>query len=63
LPPIRGKAAAREELHRLFRWLPNFYGEVDRFHGAQGVVFIEWRMIFPIGRKGVSIGTVDRVLL
>jgi hypothetical protein len=26
-------------------------------------VFIEWRMIFPIGAQGVSIRAVDRVIL
>src|SRR5262247_3825458 len=59
LPPIRGKAAASQEFARLLRWLPNLYGVVDRFRGAQGVLFIEWRMIFPFGRNGVSIRTVD----
>lgn len=63
LPPIRGKVAASGELQRLLDWLPELYGEVDRFQGSDGVVFIEWRMIFPIGRKGVSIRAVDRVLL
>ncbi len=63
LPPIRGKVAAKAELQRLLDWLPRLRGEVNRFGSADGVVFIEWRMIFPIGRQGVSIRAVDRVIL
>jgi SnoaL-like domain len=62
LPTIRGKAAALEEFRRLFHWLPGLHGEVDRSCGFNGVVFIEWRMKFPIG-SGISIGAVDRFLL
>jgi len=62
-PAIRGKAAAREDFQRVFGWLPGLYGEVDRFLGSESVVFIEWRMIYPIGRKGVTIGAVDRFSL
>lgn len=62
-PVIRGKAAALDDFQRLFHWLPGLYGEVDRFLGAQGVVFIEWQIIYPIGRKGVAIGAVDRFTL
>ena len=62
-PVIRGKAAALDDFQRVFRWLPGLHGEVDRFLGSQGVVFIEWRIIYPIGRKGVPIGAVDRFTL
>src|SRR5262245_40126367 len=62
LPAIRGKEAARREFQRLFRWLPNLCGEVERWCGASGVVFIEWHMHFPIGR-GLAIRAVDRLLL
>jgi SnoaL-like domain len=61
--PIRGKAAARAEFERLLRWLPGLYGVVKRATGAQGVVFIEWQMHFPIGRQGLVIKAVDRFLL
>ncbi len=63
LPVMHGRAAAREEFQRLLHWLPGFYGEVKRFRGSEDVVFIEWQMVFPIGRKGVSIGAVDRFIL
>lgn len=62
LPPLRGRAAALAEFHRLFRWLPGLHGEVHRARGADGVVYIEWTMRFPIGR-GVAIDAVDRFLL
>jgi len=62
-PPIRGRAAAREEFRRLFTWLPALRGEVDRASGADGIVFIEWRMQFPLGRSGVEIPAVDRFAL
>lgn len=59
-PPIRGKAAALKELGRLLHHLPGLHGEVDRASGANGVVFIEWRMILPDGGKGVRLPAVDR---
>jgi len=62
LPPIRGRAAALSEFQRLFRWLPALRGDVDRASGADGAVFIEWRMQFPFGRR-VEIAAVDRFLL
>lgn len=31
LPPIRGSDAAHREIRKLFTWLPNFFGTVDRF--------------------------------
>src|SRR4029450_12873304 len=63
LPVMHGRAAAREEFKRLLDWLPDFHGNVERYRGSEGVVFIEWRMMFPIGKKGVSIGAVDRFVL
>ena len=63
LPVMRGREAALEEFQRLFRWLPDFYGKVERYSGSDKVVFIEWHMKFPIGKRGVSIPTVDRFIL
>jgi hypothetical protein len=62
-PPIHGRPAARAEFERLLRWLPGLHGTVERAVGARSVVFIEWQMYFPIGRRGVRIQTVDRFLL
>jgi SnoaL-like domain len=63
LPVMHGRAAAGEEFQRLLQWLPDFHGDVERFRGSDGVVFIEWRMMFPIGKRGVSIPAVDRFIL
>jgi SnoaL-like domain len=63
LPAIRGREAALEEFQRLFRWLPELYGEVKRSSGSNGVVFIEWQMKCPIGKQGVAIRAVDRFIL
>jgi hypothetical protein len=63
LPVMHGREAAREEFRRLLSWLPGLYGEVIRSCGSDGVVFIEWRMIFPIGKRGMPIGVVDRFVL
>jgi SnoaL-like domain len=63
LPVMHGRGAARDEFQRLLHWLPGFHGDVERYCGSAGVVFIEWRMVFPIGKKGVSIGAVDRFVL
>lgn len=63
LPVMHGQAAAREEFRRLLSWLPGLYGEVIRSRGSESVVFIEWRMVLPIGGKGTSIGVVDRFVL
>lgn len=59
-PPIHGKAAARAELARLLHHLPGLHGTVDRASGAQGLVFIEWRMILPDGGAGLQLPAVDR---
>jgi hypothetical protein len=63
MPPIHGRQAALEEFQRLFRWLPDTYGEVERFCGANGVLFIEWQMKLPIGKNGLSLKAVDRFIL
>jgi len=62
-PPIHGRAAALADFRRLFAWLPALRGEVDRAHGADGLVFLEWRMLFPFGRHGLTLRAVDRFLL
>src|SRR5262245_39704354 len=63
LPVMHGRAAAREEFQRLLQWLPGFHGDVERYRGSQGVVFIEWRMLFPIGNEGITIPAVDRFVI
>ena len=63
LRPVRGKAAALAEFRRLFRWLPGLHGEVHRARGADGVLYIEWTMRFPLGGAVVQIPAVDRFYL
>lgn len=63
LPPIRGRAAARAEFRRLFRWLPGLHGEVLRGCGSGELAFIEWRMRTPLGRSVLDIPAVDRFRL
>ena len=61
MPPIRGKAAARAEFDRLFRWLPGTHGVVDRSISAPGWTMIEWRLTFPLGGSGgTTVPIVDR---
>ena len=61
LPPIRGKAAALAELSRLLKAAPELHGEIERTSGADGVVFIEWRMKLAKDHRGIH--AVDRFLL
>lgn len=60
--PIRGKAQALAEFQRLLGNLPGLHGVVTHACGADGVVYIEWRMILP-GTGNADIGMVDRFLL
>src|SRR5438874_1045028 len=62
LPPIHGRDAALDDFERLLRWLPGLRGEVERWSGSNGLLFIEWELKFPLGR-GVSIPMVDRFRL
>ena len=62
LPAIRGRDAARHELSRLLRCLPELHGEIDRASGDDQTVFIEWRMK-PLRNARTAIPAVDRFLL
>ncbi len=59
-PPIHGKQLALEEFRRLFTWLPHLHGEVDRAVEQGECVFIEWRMLVPVGASTLAIPAVDR---
>ena len=61
LPPLHGREAAYQEFKRFMDWVPGFYGVVDRYEGDNNLVFIEWQMKFPIGKKVISIRAVDRI--
>ena len=63
LPPIHGREAALREFRKLFHWLPGTHGEVDRSCSDGDLVYIEWRLIFPIGKHGVALRAVDRFVL
>jgi hypothetical protein len=62
VPAIHGLDAARREFGRLLRWLPALRGTVDHSAKSGNVVFIEWRIHFPIGR-GITVHAVDRFRL
>lgn len=62
-PPIRGREAGLREFRRLLAWLPTFHGEVTRWSESGGYVFIEWKMLLPLGGKTISIPAVDRFLV
>ena len=59
--PIRGRDAAMQAFGRLLRWLPGVHGTVDRWEGSGGTVFIEWRLIAPVGGRDVVVRAVDRI--
>lgn len=63
LPPIRGRDAALREFRRLLAWLPSFHGEITRWSESGNYVFIEWKMLLPLGHKTLSIPAVDRFLV
>lgn len=63
LPPIRGRDSAMREFERLFAFLPGLHGEVDLACESGDVVFIEWRMKFPVGGRAAEIRAVDRLFL
>ena len=62
-PTIHGRAAALREFRRLFAWLPDLHGIVERSSQTGEVVFIEWQMRFPTGREMVSVKAIDRFVL
>ncbi len=43
--------------------MPGTRGEIDRSCSEGDLVYIEWRLIFPIGKRGVTLPAVDRFLL
>ncbi len=63
LPPIRGRDAAHREFRKLFTWLPNLFGTVDRYAENGDLAFIEWRLQIPVGNKYVEIPAVDRFFI
>ena len=61
--PMHGIAAAREELARIWRLLPDLRATVDRWHGGGDLVFIEFRLHTRAGGKLVEWPNVDRIIL
>jgi hypothetical protein len=62
-PPVRGREEAYKEFNRLLAWLPGLHGVVHRSVRQGAIVFIEWQMKLPLGRRVASIGAVDRLRL
>lgn len=63
LPPIRGKAEATQEFKKLLTWLPGLHGVIERASGDDEIVFIEWQLRLPVGKRTISIRAVDRFRL
>jgi hypothetical protein len=61
--PMHGIAAAQDNFRKIFKWLPDLRAEVDRWRGADDVVFIEFRLKAHFGRKLIEWPTVDRFVL
>lgn len=58
-PALNGIAEAQAELRRLFRWLPDMRGKVDRWRGDGEDVLIEFRLRARIGSRTVGWPVVD----
>lgn len=61
--PMNGIAAVATEFAALWKWLPDMTAEVDRWHGDDEVVFIEFRLRATLGNGRREIPCVDRFLL
>lgn len=59
---IKGKQAAIREFERLLSAFPGFSGEVERSLSSGDLVFIEWKMKIPLGKKTISIRAIDRII-
>jgi ketosteroid isomerase-like protein len=62
-PPMHGLAAAQAEFARIFEWLPDLTGEVDRSSGRAATVFIEFRLRATLGTRPIEWPVVDRFTL
>ncbi len=60
---MAGLAAAQAEFARIFAWLPDLRGEVDRWGAAGADVFIEFRLRATIAGRDVEWPAVDRFTL
>lgn len=63
LPPVRGKENAYREFQLFLNWMPDFYGTVNHFEGANNVVYIDWVMHFKIGRSEIPVRAIDKIVL
>lgn len=57
-----GKVAAHAEFRRLLQWLPSIHGLVLRAASHEKVVFIEWQIRIPVGKRLIVIAAIDRFL-
>ncbi len=58
---IKGKQAAIREFDRLLTDFPGFTGKVERSLSSGDLVFIEWIMKIPLGKKIIRIRTIDSI--
>lgn len=62
-PIMRGLAEGREVFRKLFAWLPNLHGIVDRWSAQDNIIFIEFRLRATIGGRPFEWPVVDRFVL
>ena len=62
-PPLHGLPAARAEFEKIFAWLPDLRGEVDRWSGSGDALFIEFRLGAKLGGERLEWPAVDRFTL
>lgn len=61
--PMRGLSAAQREFSKIFAWLPDLRGEVDRWSGSDPVLFVEFRLRARLSGRPLEWPAVDRFTL
>lgn len=61
--PMHGLPAAQAEFRKIFVWLPDLRGEVDRWRGDGDTVFIEFRLRATLAGRPLEWPVVDRFTL
>ncbi|HJQ84302.1 MAG TPA: nuclear transport factor 2 family protein [Candidatus Binatia bacterium] len=62
-PTMHGLAEVRDGFAKIFAWLPDIRGEVDRWSARDDVVFIEFRLRATLGGRPFEWPLVDRFVL
>ncbi|MBA3673834.1 MAG: nuclear transport factor 2 family protein [Chitinophagaceae bacterium] len=62
-PTIHGRNEAESYFSSLLQFVPGLHGEVDGGISKDNILFIEWKMLFPIGTNVVVIKAVDKIII